>query len=127
MKLGRKALLFLGFLFTLLGVIGALLPVMPTTPFLILAAYFFSKCSPRFHQWLLNLPYFGPIIKNYEKDRTLSPKVKAQAIGTMLLFVASSYYFLWDSPSSLKILLATLGIIGIAVILRLPSKKDPSV
>jgi len=75
----------LGWISVILGVIGAILPVMPTTPFLILAAYLFSKSSPRFHRWLLNLPTFGPIIKEWEEKKTIKKKIKIQAITLLSL------------------------------------------
>ncbi|MDO5059604.1 MAG: YbaN family protein, partial [Neisseria sp.] len=48
-----------------LGVIGIFLPVLPTTPFILLAAACWAKASPRFHQWLLNHRYFGPMVADW--------------------------------------------------------------
>jgi uncharacterized membrane protein YbaN (DUF454 family) len=76
----RPLLLIAGWISVVLGAIGAILPIMPTTPFLILAAYLFSKSSPRFHKWLLELPKFGPIIKQWEETKTIRKEVKITAI-----------------------------------------------
>ncbi|MEX1098786.1 MAG: YbaN family protein [Bacteriovoracaceae bacterium] len=66
-----------------LGVLGAFLPILPTTPFLILSAFCFSKSSRRVHQWLLNLPTFGPMIKDWENNRVIRPKAKIWAIAML--------------------------------------------
>jgi len=79
-----------GFFFVVLGVIGAFLPVMPTTPFLILAAACFSKGSERYHQWLCNHRWFGPIIKDWENKRCMQCSIKIYSISTMLVSASLS-------------------------------------
>lgn len=90
-KFAYKTTLFLaGWLFVLLGVIGAVLPILPTTPFLLLAAYCFSKSSPRVHSWLTGLPYFGDAIIDWERNRVIRPRAKILAtIMIVLIFTAS--------------------------------------
>lgn len=108
----RPLLFILGWISVILGFIGALLPIMPTTPFLILAAYLFSKSSPKFHAWLLNLPKFGPIIQEWESQKTIKKDVKITAIALLsvsmmgtLIFVNVSWkiksilVFIWLSVS----------------------------
>jgi uncharacterized protein len=83
-----KWLLFLlGWLSFALGVIGAFLPILPTTPFLILSAYLFSKSSPRFHTWLLDLPWAGGAIKDWEKNRVIRPRAKI--LCTIMLIISA--------------------------------------
>ena len=72
-------------LFVLLGFIGALLPIMPTVPFILLAAACFAKSSPRMHSWLLNHRKFGPIVRDWEQKRCISRKMKVWAVTTMTL------------------------------------------
>lgn len=67
-----------------LGIIGAFLPILPTTPFLILSAFLFSKSSPRFHAWLLNLPIAGEGIKDWQHNRVIRPRAKVLC-ATMIL------------------------------------------
>ncbi len=65
-----------GWFFVVLGFIGVFLPVMPTTPFLLLAALCFSRGSPKFHRWLLNHKVFGPPIEDWEKNRVIRTPIK---------------------------------------------------
>ena len=61
-KTKNGLLVVAGFISIALGVIGIVLPLLPTTPFILLAASCFAKSSPRFHRWLLQHPSFGPLI-----------------------------------------------------------------
>ena len=73
-----------------LGALGVLLPLLPTTPFLILAAYFFSRSSQRMHAWLLNHRVFGPPIENWRTHRAISTGAKLAALVAMALTMAIS-------------------------------------
>lgn len=66
-----------------LGMIGALLPVLPTTPFMLLAAFCFARSSPRLHGWLLAHPTFGPVIQSWQAHGAIAPKVKRMAVLTI--------------------------------------------
>ncbi len=91
--MSRIVLILLGFLFVALGGAGLVLPVMPTTPFLLVAAACFARSSPRFHDWLLNLRLFGPLIKNWQETRSLPRKTKLLAIATIVVVGGSSILF----------------------------------
>lgn len=94
-----KPILFvLGWISFVLGFIGAFLPILPTTPFLILSAYLFSKSSPRFHAWLLELPLAGPAIKEWGDHRVVRPRAKILCT----LMIALSLGIIWSSVSILK-------------------------
>jgi uncharacterized membrane protein YbaN (DUF454 family) len=87
----RRALFTVtGFAATGLGVLGILLPLMPATPFLLLAAYFFSRSSPRFHRWLLTNRVFGSYIDNYRSGRGLGLTEKIVTIATLWAALAIS-------------------------------------
>ncbi len=83
-----------GWFFVLLGVIGAVLPVMPTTVFLIIALALFSQSSQRFHQMLLDNRWFGEDLKRWERQKCIARSTKIKAsIMIVLSFAASIYLF----------------------------------
>ncbi|RJG42281.1 YbaN family protein [Motilimonas pumila] len=94
----KRAFYFcIGLLSLGLGILGIPLPVLPTTPFVLLAAFCFAKSSPRFHQYLLTHPWFGNMIQDWQQHRRLARKTKYKAIIMMTLTFAISVYWvpLW--------------------------------
>jgi uncharacterized protein len=79
-RLKRQVLLVLGFFFVGLAFLGVVLPVLPTTPFLLVAAACFSRSSPKFHGWLLANPLFGPIIRDWEDHRSIPMRAKVMTV-----------------------------------------------
>ncbi|MCF6208472.1 MAG: YbaN family protein [Ghiorsea sp.] len=77
--LTNHVLIILGWFFVALGLIGVVLPILPTTPFMILATALFAKSSPRFHQMLLSNRWFGEILRDWEERGVLSRKIKYRA------------------------------------------------
>jgi uncharacterized membrane protein YbaN (DUF454 family) len=73
-----------------LGAIGVVLPVLPTTPFVILAAFAFSKGSPRMHHYLENHRIFGPIIADWHENGAIAPRYKAIAVVMMTAALTGS-------------------------------------
>ncbi len=92
---GGKRVLFLtlGFISLLLGIIGIFLPLLPTTPFALLAAYFFSKSSTQLHQWLLNQRSLGPLIRDWESYGVI--RLRAKWMATVMIVVLFSYSLLF--------------------------------
>ena len=88
----RYLLLTLGWLSVLLGVIGIFLPVLPTTPFLLLAAACFMRSSARFYHWLVGHPRLGPWIQDYLDGQGIPLRGKVYAISLMWLSIALSCY-----------------------------------
>jgi len=68
--------LFFGFITLLLALIGIVLPLLPTVPFLLLAAFFFARSSTRIHDWLIKHPKLGPPIYDWQNNRSISLKSK---------------------------------------------------
>lgn len=73
-----------------LGLIGMALPLLPTTPFVILAAFLFSRSSPRFEAWLVGHPAFGPAIRDWRVNRSISPRGKRAATAAIAAAFALS-------------------------------------
>lgn len=85
----RRPLVFAsGWIFTGLGVVGLILPLMPGTVFLILAAWCFSRSSPRFEAWLLGHPHLGPHVRRWRASGMISRRAKYLACGSMALSFA---------------------------------------
>lgn len=75
--------LLLGHIFLMLGILGAFLPVLPTTPFLLLSAFLYSKSSPRLHNWLMSHKYLGPPLTDWHERGVIG--IKAKIIATIML------------------------------------------
>lgn len=73
----------LGGISVALGLAGLLLPLLPTTPFMILAAACFAKSSPRLHDWLVSHRVFGPAIRDWRESRAIAPRAKRMALLAM--------------------------------------------
>ena len=107
-----------------LGVLGIFLPLLPTTPFVLLAAACYARGSERFHQWLLANRTFGPMVYEWERHRSLPYRTKVTAIVLMSLTMGISIVF-FVRPPWLKIVLALFGI-GLAIwMYRIPSRDRP--
>jgi uncharacterized membrane protein YbaN (DUF454 family) len=111
-------------LFVGLATAGLFLPLLPTTPFLLLASWCLVRSSPRLHARLLASPLFGPMILDWERHRGVRLHVKLSALAVLALAVgfglASERLGL-----PLKFLLAALAAIGATVILRLRTIRSP--
>ena len=88
----------LGITFLVLGAAGIVLPVLPTTPFVLLAAWFFARSSEQWHQRLLDSELFGPMIHNWEENRCVSLRTKCVGIGSMALAGSASIIFALSNP-----------------------------
>ena len=88
--MSRLIFLILGWCALILGAIGIILPVLPTTPFMILAAFLFTKGSPRMRAWLIEHAHFGPHITHWEREGAIAPRAKRIAVSVMTLVFAAS-------------------------------------
>lgn len=111
----------LGTLFVALGVLGIFLPMLPTTPFLLLAAACYARSSRRIFNWLLNHPHFGPLIREWREHRAMPCRAKRTALVLIALsFAISIACFVPGWPARLA--MAAAGLVLMAWIARIPSR-----
>lgn len=112
-----------GLVCTGLGFLGIILPIVPATPFFLLAAYAFARSSPRLEQWLLDLPRVGPSIRAYRAGLGIPRRTKRWAT---LIIVLSLMFSTWRLPIlEAKLLVLALGAVGLWYIhRRVPTRED---
>lgn len=118
-------LLITGWISVLLAAVGAALPLIPTTPFLIVAAFCFARSSPALHQWLMELPTLGPILQQWEEHRVIPRRAKLLATLIMWSMIGSSIVF-GDLPRAAIIGLIVTACTVSAYILTRPSSARGS-
>ena len=121
-RLVRGLLWLAGTASLILGAIGVVVPGLPTTPFVLLAAACYAKASPRLHAWLLNHRLTGPMLRDWEANRSLSRRTKTVAVVSMLVMVSFSIWSFrgrWIAQA----VLIVLGAIGAWVVLRIPTRR----
>lgn len=111
-----------GVLALLAGIIGIFLPVLPTTPFVLLAAACFARSSPRIYGWLLRHRLFGPMIDTWQRERAVPRRVKWIALASMACSIGLSLLLMQGQPW-LQLLLAVIGLTLSAWLIRLPEPQ----
>ena len=104
-------------------IVGAFLPVIPTTPFILLSAWCFFRSSTKIYQWVISNETFGPTIENFQEGRGITVKTKIRAVVMMWLTISISVYFFITN----MYLIAFLYIIAISVsiyLYKLPTLKE---
>ena len=122
-RLLRWLLICIGLVSTGLGVIGIFVPLLPTTPFLLLAAACFARSSERFHTWLIEHSHLGPIIKGYLDGSGIPLRAKRIAIALVWLTLPPSALLLVP-PVWAKTLLVLLAISITCYLQRLPTLQE---
>jgi len=113
-----------GLIAVVLGVIGIVLPVLPTTPFLLLASWCFARSSPRFHHWLIQHPKLGPLITMWQSGKGIPKKARNRAILAIAAGMTVSAIVvgkLW-----LVLMRAVIGLSVSLYLLRLPIAPEQS-
>lgn len=116
-----------GTLSFLIGLIGVVIPILPTTPLIILAGFCYGKSSPRLHHWLITNKYFGKYIQDYQKGHGVPIRVKLFAVAFVWIGIVSSLFVI--PLSFVKALMITIGI-GVTIFIMtspLLKEKKPSI
>lgn len=117
----RLMFLVLGWIFFGLGMLGAILPVLPTTPLMLLALWAFARSSQRFHHWLYTHPTFGPPLRRWNEHRVIPLHAKAMSVGAMIV----SFVYLVGFSDAPMVAIVSAGLfmgIGALYILTRPSR-----
>ncbi|MGR0278484.1 YbaN family protein [Marinomonas dokdonensis] len=114
--------LLLGWFSLITGIIGIFLPLLPTTPLVLLAAWCFSKSSERFHTWLINHKFFGPIVSDWQSNDGIPRKSRNRAIIFMWLGMAISSLMVGRFWATVG--LVCIGICVSIYLLRMPLRSE---
>ena len=121
--LARWLWMALGCLFVGLGAIGAVVPGMPTTIFLVLAAACFIRSSQRLYDWLISNKTFGPYLKDYREGKGIPRRAKVLALSMIVIFVSFAVFYAIE-VTQIKILVGFIGLIGfLFVFFKVPAAK----
>lgn len=118
----RHLYFILGCLAFLLGFIGIFLPILPTTPFMILAAGCFAKSSPRFHQALLNNRFIGKDLQRWEQERTMQRITKIRATWVIVVMFSIPIAILYERLG-LQLMLVSIAMVLLFFMWRVPEEK----
>ncbi len=118
----RVLYISLGLLCVGLGILGAFLPVMPATVFFIMAAYFFARSSETLYHKLISHPKFGPVILNWEANRTMPRKAKIIAITMTTVGTTASLFA--PVPWFVKVGLVIAALVMLIILIRIQTNES---
>jgi uncharacterized membrane protein YbaN (DUF454 family) len=121
----RQLYVALGFAFMAIGIVGIVLPVLPTTPFMLLALWAFARGSRRFHDWLFNHQTFGPPLQRWNNHGVIPTKTKITALAIMCLSLVYIVGFSNAPPLAVAVA-AALMLVGATFIVTRPSRAPGS-
>ena len=119
----KKLIALFGLISLGLGILGAFLPLLPTTPFILLSAALFAKSSDRLHHYLLEHKIFGPMIRDYNENKSISLKAKVISLSTMWASILYAVLFVASGKIWLQVLLLCIAV-GVSIhILRFKTRR----
>jgi uncharacterized protein len=122
-KIENTLLILAGTISLVLGAIGIFLPVLPTTPFLLLAAACYLRSSKRMHKWLLNNRWFGEYIRNYQEGKGIPAKTKVLSMTVLWAAIIYSAFFVLDEILIAQVVLLLIAL-GVSIhLVRLPTLR----
>ena len=129
-EVARKAmkplLIAVGGIAMLLAILGALLPGLPTTPFLLVALWAFARSSERLHAWLMRVPLLQTALveaQRFEEKRAMRPAVKIGALAMAWASVAGTAYLSGDATSTTTLVVATAALAATLVVIVVPTDR----
>ena len=122
----RYLLIGIGLTAVGLGMLGVVLPLLPTTPFLLLAAACFARSSARFHDWLMNMPVFGQYIRDYKAGKGIPFRAKITALTVLWVTILTSVIWMVPVLFVKALLIAIAGAVTTHIV-RLPTRRHETV
>ena len=123
-NLKKKIYIFVGFLAVILGIIGVILPGIPTVPFLLVALFCFERSSKKYHDMILNNKYFGKVLRDYYEGRGLTTSVKIKAVLFLSCGMGFSVYRVQHLHLRIMLAVIWLGVtIHIILLKNKPKEK----
>jgi len=122
-RLKRQLLIITGTICVAIGVIGIFIPILPTTPFLLLAAACYLRSSQRFYNWLMNNRWFGTYIRNYIEGRGIPVKVKLFTIVLLWVAISISIWLAANWIVTVILLIIAIGVTLHIVFIRAKKKS----
>ena len=124
-RIRQKIFLLFGFIALGAGVIGVFLPLLPTTPFILLSAWLFARSSAKYHRWLRSNKYFGKTIRAWEKGQGLTVKEKWRMIITATVFIGISFYICTNIVG--RIVLVLVWPIPIITVVLMKTRREDEI
>lgn len=115
----RAAFAVIGTIALAFGLVGLVLPVLPTTPFLLLAAACYARASTRMYEWLLGQPALGSIVRRWRDTRSMAPGVKTRAILVVVVTFTASILLVEALP--VRVILVITGVVVAGLLSRIPT------
>lgn len=126
-NLKRKLLIIAGTIFTGIGVVGIFIPLLPTTPFLLLASACYARSSQSFNNRLLNNKFFGAYLKNYIEGKGVPIKIKIGTIVLLWITIVCTVVFAVNNPAiRIVLLIIAIGVTVHIALIKTTSKEDPA-
>ena len=122
-NLKKKIYIFVGFLAVILGIIGVILPGIPTVPFLLVALFCFERSSKKYHDMILNNKYFGKVLRDYYEGKGLTTSVKIKAILFLSCGIGFSFYKVQHLHLRIMLAVIWLGVTIHIILLKTKHKK----
>ena len=122
-NLKKKIYIFVGFLAVILGIIGVILPGIPTVPFLLVALFCFERSSKKYHDMILNNKYFGKVLRDYYEGRGLTTSVKIKAVLFLSCGMGFSVYRVHNLYLRIMLVLIWAGVALHIILLKTKPKE----
>ncbi len=122
-RVGRAIYMVLGFASLGLGIAGYIVPLLPGTVFLLLAAYFFFKSNERMYDWVVNHRWFGPMVRAYRAGYGIPRRIKAYAVGLVIVSIGFSILVAVDS-AAIRVVLVAIAVSVSTFILTRPTTEN---